>query len=177
MNHYLFQLQMDGCDDCTGRIQRPVKLHSRINMGHHLRFSRKMPSNPVLGGAHHVWILTPKSEFDAGPGPSITMWSYLLLHIICGQVKAFKFKTRLSSSNQMGHSPMRMRLFVKVGQVSHGMLELWLWLQSICSECWRLLDAWMMKVKPLRHYIQLFSKKRKEKETITYNLQLMDFFF
>ena len=73
MNHYLFQLQMDGCDDCTGRIQRPVKLHSRINMGHHLRFSRKMPSNPVLGGAHHVWILTPKSEFDAGPGPSITM--------------------------------------------------------------------------------------------------------
>ena len=28
---------MDGCDDCTGRIQRPVKLHPRINMGHHDR--------------------------------------------------------------------------------------------------------------------------------------------
>ena len=48
MNHYLSQLQMDGCDDCTGRIHRPVKLHSRINMGHHDLWFAMKPTSAFL---------------------------------------------------------------------------------------------------------------------------------
>ena len=39
---------MDGCDDCTGRIQRPVKLHSRINMGHHDLWFAMKPTSAFL---------------------------------------------------------------------------------------------------------------------------------
>ena len=39
---------MDGCDDCTGRIQRPVKLHSRINMGHHDLWFAMKPTSACL---------------------------------------------------------------------------------------------------------------------------------